>query len=70
MNFTKQKNELIQSINTHSTVPTPLITKPNSYLYNPDDDEDDEIERVKRDATPFVCKGEIIVLEYRNISLL
>jgi hypothetical protein len=39
-------------------------------LYNPDDDEDDEIERVKRDATPFVCKGEIIVLEYRNISLL
>ncbi len=39
-----------------------LITKPNSYLYNPDDDDDDEIllNRVKRDPTPFVCKGKIL----------
>ncbi len=50
-------------MNTQSTIPTPLITKPNSYLYNPDDDDDD-IDRVKRDAAPFVCKGEIVVLEY------
>jgi hypothetical protein len=36
-----------------------LITKPNSYLYNPDEDEDDEtlLNRVKRDSPPFVCKG-------------
>ena len=65
-NSTKQKNESIELTNTQSSVPTPLITKPNSYLYNPDDDddEDNEIERIKRDATPFVCKGEIIVREY------
>ncbi|CAF4383933.1 unnamed protein product, partial [Rotaria magnacalcarata] len=33
-----------------------LITKPNSYLYNPDEDEDILSERMKRDAAPFVCK--------------
>ncbi|CAF3393798.1 unnamed protein product [Rotaria socialis] len=32
------------------------ITKPNSYLYNPDEDEDILSGRMKRDATPFVCK--------------
>jgi hypothetical protein len=72
LNFTRRKNESRISINTisqyQSTHPTSLITKPNSYLYNPDDDDD--VDRVKRDATPFVCKGEIIVLEYFNISFL
>ncbi|CAF4953868.1 unnamed protein product, partial [Rotaria sp. Silwood1] len=35
-----------------------LITKPNSYLYNPDEDDDDDglLNRIKRDKTPFVCK--------------
>jgi len=49
----------------HSTIILQtLITKPNSYLYNPDEDNDDEIlvNRVKRDTTPFVCKGEILDL--------
>jgi hypothetical protein len=34
-----------------------LITKPNSYLYNPDDDDEVLLNRVKRDPAPFVCKG-------------
>lgn len=46
--------------NHTSTIPSStLITKPNSYLYNPDDDDgNDEIllNRVKRDPQPFVCK--------------
>jgi hypothetical protein len=37
-----------------------LITKPNSYLYNPDDDDEILLNRVKRDPTPFVCKGKIL----------
>ena len=54
---------LLDSIrqNEQTTEPAtsiPLITKPNSYLYDPnDDDDDDELDRVKRDAAPFVCKG-------------
>ncbi|UJR08864.1 hypothetical protein I4U23_013119 [Adineta vaga] len=32
-----------------------FITKPNSYLYNPDEDES-LLDRIKRDTTPFVCK--------------
>ena len=34
-----------------------LATRPNSYLYNPDDDDDIILSRVKRDPAPFVCKG-------------
>lgn len=34
-----------------------LVTKPNSYLYNPDEDEEIILDRVKRDPAPFVCKG-------------
>jgi hypothetical protein len=47
-----------------NTILQSLITKPNSYLYNSDEDNDDEIlvNRVKRDTTPFVCKGEILDL--------
>ena len=34
-----------------------LITKPNSYLYDPNEDEEIFLERVKRDSPPFVCKS-------------
>lgn len=36
-----------------------FITKPNSYIYKPDDDDDEEIllNRVKREPAPFVCKS-------------
>jgi hypothetical protein len=33
-----------------------LVTKPNSYLYNPEEDET-PFERMKREAAPFVCKS-------------
>ncbi|CAF1162602.1 unnamed protein product [Adineta ricciae] len=33
----------------------PLITKPNSYLYN-SDEEETVLDRTKRDTAPFVCK--------------
>ncbi len=51
--------------NDQTTVPSniifqSLITKPNSYLYNPDDDEEILLNRVKRDPAPFVCKGTIL----------
>lgn len=48
-----------------------LITKPNSYLYDPNDhdDDDDELDRVKRDAAPFVCKGNNLLL-YDNIRYI
>ena len=44
-----------------------LITRPNSYLYNPDDDDDDEtlLNRGKREAAPFVCKGNLSVSRTR-----
>lgn len=42
---TVQSNKLLQT----------LITKPNSYLYK--SDEENLLERVKRETTPFVCKG-------------
>ncbi|CAF3908763.1 unnamed protein product [Rotaria sp. Silwood2] len=37
-----------------------LITKSNSYLYNPDEDDDNDssLNRIKRDKTPFVCKAD------------
>ena len=37
-----------------------LITKANSYLYNYDEDENDNIglNRIKRDSKTFVCKSE------------
>jgi hypothetical protein len=37
-----------------------LITKPNSYLYNPKDDDETPLDRVKRDPAPFVCKSKFI----------
>jgi len=48
-----------------------LITKPNSYLYNSNEDNDDEIlvNRIKRDTTPFVCKGELLDL-YNFVYLI
>lgn len=36
-----------------------FITKPNSYLYNLDEDDEGLLNRAKRDTTPFVCKGKI-----------
>ena len=37
-----------------------LITRPNSYLYNPDDEDDETLlNRGKREAAPFVCKGNL-----------
>jgi hypothetical protein len=43
----------IQSSNTFQS----LITKPNSYLYNPDEDDEILLNRVKRHPVPFVCKS-------------
>ncbi|CAF1245111.1 unnamed protein product [Rotaria sordida] len=46
----------------HSTIIfQTLITKPNSYLYNPDEDDDNDdnvLNRIKRDKIPFVCKAD------------
>ena len=49
------------TIHSNAALP-PFITKPNSYLYDPADDENDDSEqivlnRVKRDPAPFVCKS-------------
>ncbi|CAF1617649.1 unnamed protein product [Adineta ricciae] len=35
-----------------------LVTKPNSYLYDSDEDDEIILDRVKRDPAPFVCKGD------------
>jgi len=43
------------TITTTKTIQT-LVTKPNSYIYEPDDSED-ILERKKREPTPFVCKS-------------
>ncbi len=77
LNIIRQKNESTTSINNivqyQSTFPTyssntvvqSLITKPNSYLYNPDEDDDEVLlNRVKRDPAPFVCKGKILQFYY------
>ena len=40
---------------TTKTIQT-LVTKPNSYIYEPDESED-ILERKKREPTPFVCKS-------------
>ena len=43
-----------------------LITKPNSYLYNPDEDDDNDNSiqrnRVKRESKPFVCESKILFI--------
>jgi len=49
-----QSVDLIR-ITTTKTIQT-LVTKPNSYIYEPDDSED-ILERKKREPTPFVCKS-------------
>lgn len=49
-NTTKtQSNDLNQS----------FITKPNSYFYDIEKDEEMLLDRVKRDTPPFVCKSNI-----------
>ena len=43
---------------TNSTNAPPfLVTKPNSYLYDGGDDDEEVLNRVKRDPAPFVCKS-------------
>lgn len=40
-----------------------LITKPNSYLYDPTEfeyDNDERSKRIKRDPAPFVCKSKAL----------
>lgn len=51
------------TIHANATLP-PFITKPNSYLYDPADDEVDDdnneqivLNRAKREPVPFVCKS-------------
>lgn len=47
------------TIRSNSTIQS-FITKPNSYIYSPDDDDDSEeisLDRVKRETAPFVCKS-------------
>lgn len=56
------------SLNTTTIVPY-LITKPNSYLYNPEEDEDILLGRVKRDTTPFVCKSKIFIFSSYHLLL-
>jgi hypothetical protein len=50
--------KITSTIRTNTTIQS-LITKPNSYLYNPDEDEEILLDRVKREPAPFVCKGKI-----------
>jgi hypothetical protein len=44
------------TIHSNSAIQS-FITKPNSYLYNPDEHDDILLDRVKREPAPFVCKG-------------
>ncbi|CAF0988782.1 unnamed protein product [Adineta steineri] len=45
-----------------------LITKPNSYLYDPDEDET-LLERIKREAAPFVCKTDGYFPDRQNCQM-
>jgi hypothetical protein len=56
------------TIHSNSTIQS-FITKPNSYLYNLDDDEEIFLDRVKREPPPFVCKGKIsiFIIDLMNI---
>lgn len=51
--------EITSTIRSNPTLQS-LITKPNSYLYDPNEDEEILLERVKRDSPPFVCKSKIL----------
>ena len=58
--------EITSTIRPNDTV-QPLVTKPNSYLYNPNDDDDAVLlERVKRESAPFVCKSKLSLFEKKN----
>ncbi|UJR37385.1 hypothetical protein I4U23_030091 [Adineta vaga] len=64
-NISRQKLTSSQTLDTIITTTTSsngifpsLVTKPNSYLYNPDEDDEILLERVKRDPAPFVCKAD------------
>lgn len=48
------------TIRSSSTIQS-LITKRNSYLYNPDEEET-LLDRIKRDAAPFVCKSKTFIV--------
>ncbi|CAF4523879.1 unnamed protein product, partial [Rotaria sp. Silwood2] len=54
-NFFQYESSIPTSLKTNTNINVQLlITKPNSYIYNPDDDI--QLDRHKRDATQFVCK--------------
>ncbi len=44
------------TIHSNNTIQS-LVTKSNSYLYNPDEDDEILLDRAKRDSPTFVCKG-------------
>ena len=52
-NYLATRTSTIRSNNTIQS----FVTVPNSYLYNPDEDDELLLERVKRDSPTFVCKG-------------
>jgi hypothetical protein len=59
--FSTSLAAITTTIRSSNTIQS-FITKPNSYLYNPDEDEEILLDRVKREPAPFVCKGKISVL--------
>jgi hypothetical protein len=51
--------KITTTIHSNNTIQS-LITKPNSYLYNSDEDEI-LLDRIKRESAPFVCKSKISI---------
>jgi hypothetical protein len=56
-NYSTSLAKITTTIRSSNTIQS-FITKPNSYIYNPDDDEF-ILDRVKREPAPFVCKSKI-----------
>jgi len=55
--------KITTTIHSNSTIQS-FITKSNSYLYNPNEDEEMLLNRVKREPAPFVCKGKLFFLSF------
>jgi len=65
-NFSIDLAKITTTIRSNSTIQS-FITKPNSYLYNPNEDEEMLLNRVKREPAPFVCKGKIFIFLFINL---
>ena len=67
--FSKSLAKTTTTIRSNNIIQS-LITKPNSYLYNSDEDDEILLGRTKRDTMPFVCKGASDTLKFINITMM